>query len=134
MSIYLVVDFGGGSGWIMVGIFIEGKLKLEEVYCFVNWQIKFGNCVYWDFFFFFEEMKNGFCVVVWKGYEVKSMVIDIWGVDFGLIDKDGKLLGNLVCYCDFCMDGIFERVFKQIDQIVYYVEIGIQVMFINILF
>lgn len=45
-------------------------------------------------------MKNGLRVAARKGYEVKSMAIDTWGVDFGLIDKDGKLLGNPVCYRD----------------------------------
>ena len=90
MSTYLAADFGGGSGRIMAGTLTEGKLKLEEVYRFANRQIKLGNCVYWDFLSLFEEMKNGLRVAARKGYEVKSMAIDTWGVDFGLIDKDGK--------------------------------------------
>ncbi|MBA5645233.1 rhamnulokinase [Bacteroides fragilis] len=134
MSTYLAADFGGGSGRIMAGTLTEGKLKLEEVYRFANRQIKLGNCVYWDFLSLFEEMKNGLRVAARKGYEVKSMAIDTWGVDFGLIDKDGKLLGNPVCYRDSRTDGIPERVFKQIDQTVHYAEIGIQVMPINTLF
>ena len=134
MSTYLAADFGGGSGRIMAGTLTEGKLKLEEVYRFANRQIKLGNCVYWDFLSLFEEMKNGLRVAARKGYEVKSMAIDTWGVDFGLIDKDGKLLGNPVCYRDSRTDGIPERVFKQIDQTVHYAETGIQVMPINTLF
>ena len=37
-------------------------------------------------------------MAVEKGYTLKSIGIDTWGVDFGLIDKQGNLLGNPVCY------------------------------------
>ena len=134
MSTYLAADFGGGSGRIMAGTLTEGKLKLEEVYRFGNRQIRLGNHVYWDFLSLFEEMKNGLRVAARKGYLVKSIAIDTWGVDFGLIDKDGNLLGNPVCYRDSRTNGMPERVFKQIDQAAHYAETGIQVMPINTLF
>ena len=134
MSTYLAADFGGGSGRIMAGTLTEGKLKLEEVYRFGNRQIRLGKHVYWDFLSLFEEMKNGLRVAARKGYLVKSIAIDTWGVDFGLIDKDGNLLGNPVCYRDSRTNGMPERVFKQIDQAAHYAETGIQVMPINTLF
>ena len=67
MSTYLAADFGGGSGRIMAGTLIEGKLILEEVYRFGNRQIRLGNHVYWDFLSLFEEMKNGLRVAARKG-------------------------------------------------------------------
>lgn len=131
---YLAADFGGGSGRIMAGSLLHGKLELEEVYRFANRQIKLGNHIYWDFPALFEEMKYGLKLAAQKGYTVKGIGIDTWGVDFGLIDKDGNLLGNPVCYRDSRTDGMPAEVFKQLDEQQHYATTGIQVMAINTLF
>lgn len=84
---YLAVDFGGGSGRVIAGSLLQGKLELEEIHRFTNRQVKLGNHVYWDFPALFEDMKTGLKLAVQKGYHVKGIGIDTWGVDFGLIDK-----------------------------------------------
>lgn len=84
---YLAVDFGGGSGRVIAGSLLQGKLELEEVHRFTNRQVKLGNHVYWDFPALFEDMKTGLKLAAQKGYRVKGIGIDTWGVDFGLIDK-----------------------------------------------
>lgn len=134
MNDYLAVDFGGGSGRVMAGSIDQGVLKLEEVYRFPNRQVRMGNHIYWDFLSLFEEMKNGLRQAVLKGYSVKSIGIDTWGVDFGLIDKDGNLLGNPVCYRDPRTDGLPEELFDEAELSVHYAQAGIQVMSINTLF
>ena len=131
---YLAADFGGGSGRIMAGSLLRGKLELEEVYRFANRQIKLGNHIYWDFPALFEDMKNGLKLAAQKGYTVQGIGIDTWGVDFGLIDKDGNLLGNPVCYRDSRTDGMPAEVFKLLDEKKHYTQTGIQVMAINTLF
>ena len=92
---YLAADFGGGSGRIIAGSLLHGKLELEEVHRFSNRQVKLGNHVYWDFPALFEDMKTGLKLAAQKGYAVKGIGIDTWGVDFGLIDKNGNLLSTL---------------------------------------
>lgn len=133
-SVYLAADFGGGSGRIMAGILSNGKLRLEEVHRFPNRQVKLGKHVYWDFLALFEDMKTGFRLAAQRGYNVCGIGIDTWGVDFGLIDKDGNLLGNPVCYRDPRTEGMPETVFKKIDEKAHYACAGIQVMPINTLF
>ncbi|MEL5892189.1 rhamnulokinase family protein [Bacteroides sp. GD17] len=134
MNAYLAVDFGGGSGRVMAGSIDQGVLKLEEVYRFPNRQVRMGNHVYWDFLALFDEMKNGLRQAVRKGYTVKSIGIDTWGVDFGLIDKDGNLLGNPVCYRDLRTEGLPDELFDEAALAEHYAEAGIQVMSINTLF
>lgn len=131
---YLAADFGGGSGRIIAGTLTGGKLKLEEVHRFPNRQVKLGNHVYWDFPALFEDMKTGLCMAARKGYHIKGIGIDTWGVDFGLIDPAGNLLGNPVCYRDPRTDGMPEEVFKKLDEKAHYACAGIQVMPINTLF
>lgn len=133
-SSFLAADFGGGSGRIMAGTLSGGKLVLEEVHRFPNRQIKLGNHIYWDFPALFEDMKAGLRMAARKGYRVKGIGIDTWGVDFGLIDAVGNLLGNPVCYRDPRTNGMPEEVFKKLDEKEHYACAGIQVMAINTLF
>ncbi len=132
--IYLAIDFGGGSGRVIAGKLENGKLEMELIHRFPNRQVRLGNHVYWDFLALFEDMKTGLKMAGAKGLKVDGIAIDTWGVDFGLIDKDGNLLGNPVCYRDARTKGMPEEVFKQIDPSAHYAINGTQVMEINTLF
>lgn len=134
MNAYLAVDFGGGSGRVIAGSIDKGILKLKEICRFPNRQIHMGNYMYWDFLSLFEDMKRGIQQAVIQGYSIKSIGIDTWGVDFGLIDKEGNLLGNPVCYRDSRTDGLPEELFDNAALSAHYAEAGIQVMSINTLF
>lgn len=64
---YLAADFGGGSGRIIAGFLLNGRLELEEIYRFSNRQVKLGNHIYWDFPALFEDMKTGLKLAArWK--------------------------------------------------------------------
>lgn len=131
---YLAADFGGGSGRVIAGHLRGGSLEMEEIYRFSNRQIKLGNHIYWDFPALFEEMKTGLKRAAQRGYAVKGIGIDTWGVDFGLIDKQGNLLANPICYRDARTRGMPEEVFELLDERRHYAETGIQAMPINTLF
>ena len=70
---YLAADFGGGSGRIIAGSLLHGKLELEEVHRFSNRQVKLGNHVYWDFPALFEDMKTGLKLAAQKGSAIKPL-------------------------------------------------------------
>lgn len=131
---YLAADFGAGSGRVMVGTLSDGKLKLEEVHRFPNRQVKLGDHIYWDFLALFEELKTGLRLAAQRGYQPKSIGIDTWGVDFGLIDSDGNLISNPICYRDPRTEGMPAKAFTKIDEKKYYASTGIQVMPINTIF
>lgn len=132
-KVYLAADFGGGSGRVIAGWLEDGKLVMEEVHRFGNRQVRLGDHVYWDFPALFEDMKAGLKIASTKGYKVESIGVDTWGVDFGLIDRDGQLLGNPVCYRDARTTGMTEKLFETIDPSEHYATVGIQVMEINTL-
>lgn len=131
---YIAVDFGGGSGRVIAGYASEGRLELDTIYRFQNRQVRMGGHIYWDFLALFEDMKKGLRMAVDKGYRILSIGIDTWGVDFGLIDRNGNLLGNPVCYRDPRTEGMPEKVFSMIDRKDHYSVSGTQVMDINTLF
>lgn len=133
-STYLAADFGGGSGRIMAGTLCDGKLVLEEVHRFPNRQVKLGDHLYWDFLALFEELKTGLRLAAQRGYRVAGIGVDTWGVDYGLIDGNGDLVCNPICYRDARTEGMPEKVFAKINEKKYYASVGIQVMPINTIF
>lgn len=133
-NVYLAADFGGGSGRVIAGWIEDGCLVMDEVHRFGNRQVRLGDHIFWDFPALFEDMKAGLKAAASKGYKVRSIGVDTWGVDFGLIDSDGQLLGNPICYRDDRTAGLADEVFRSIDAKEHYGITGIQVMEINTLF
>lgn len=132
---YIAVDFGGGSGRVVAAqIDRAGTLSVEEVYRFTNTQVHAGGHIYWNFLSLFHEMKQGLRLAAKQYSDIRSIGIDTWGVDFGLIDKAGNLLGNTVCYRDPRTNGLPESTFSPDELREHYAEAGIQVMPINSLY
>ena len=135
---YLAIDFGGGSGRVIAGtITAEGgrkQLHMQLVHRFQNRQVRLGNHVYWDFPALFEDMKTGLRKAAQMGLCVDGIAVDTWGVDFGLIDRQGNLVGNPVCYRDARTQGMADRFFSHTDPTAHYAVNGTQVMEINTLF
>lgn len=135
---YLAIDFGGGSGRIIAGTITNDngrkQLSMQPIHRFPNRQIRLGNHVYWDFPALFEDMKTGLKKAAQLGLHVSGIGIDTWGVDFGLIDRDGNLIGNPVCYRDSRTEGMVDKFFANVDRTRHYAVNGTQVMEINTLF
>lgn len=131
---YLAIDFGGGSGRVIAGTLRDGQLFMQLIHRFKNRQVRLGEHVYWDFPALFEDMKEGLRKAGALGLSVSGIGIDTWGVDFGLIDAKGNLIGNPVCYRDARTKGVPQRVFETINPSDYYAINGTQVLEINTIF
>lgn len=130
----LAIDFGAGSGRVIAATCDEGRLQLDEVHRFVNRQIDLDGWLYWDILSLWQEMKTGIRKAADKGYRISSIGVDTWGVDFGLLDVDNRLIGNPICYRDSHVDGQADRYFADHDINQYYSRQGIQIMDINTIF
>ena len=114
----LAIDLGASSGRGMVGKFDGNKISLEEIHRFPNGPVNLNGSLYWDILRTFGEIKTALhnCAMS-DNKDIKSMAIDTWGVDYGLLDKDGKLLENPYCYRDErTTKGIMEELFKVIPK------------------
>ena len=132
---YLAVDLGASSGRTMVGTLEDGKLSLKEMNRFWNGPTEIGGTLYWDFVHLFRSIQEGIALAKKEyGDGLVSMGIDTWGVDFGLIDEDGKLLGNPVNYRDSRTAGMFEKVFEKVPKAEVFEQSGIQFMELNTLY
>ena len=95
---YLAVDIGASSGRHILGHMENGKMVLEEIYRFENGMVKKDGELCWEFDRLFKEVVNGLKKCKEIGKLPVSMGVDTWGVDFVLLDKDDKVLGNTVGY------------------------------------
>lgn len=129
----LAFDFGASSGRAMFAKYEDGKITLKEVHRFSNDPVNLNNTLYWDFLRLFHEVKQGILKAKQHG-GFDSIGIDTWGVDFGLIDKNGDLISNPVHYRDLRTEGIPDEVFKRISKEEIYERTGIQFMRINTLY
>ena len=129
----LAFDFGASSGRAIVGVFDGEKIELREVHRFSNDPVDINGTVYWDIQRLFFEIKQGILKAKEDG-GFDSIGIDTWGVDFGLLRKDGTLVENPVHYRDSRNDGMVKRSEKYMPHEKMYDITGIQFMDFNTVF
>jgi len=89
----------------------------------------------WDILRQLSEIKKGLSLAVGKcSHELDSLGIDAWGVDFGLLDKEGGLISNPYHYRDNRTDGMLEEAFRRVPRVEIYTRTGIQLLTLNSLF
>ena len=128
---YLAIDIGASSGRHMLASIQDGKMQLEEVYRFPNGMDDKNGTLCWDVERLFTEIKNGLKKCKEIGKIPVSMAIDTWGVDYVLLDKDDKILGDTVGYRDSRTEGMDEKVYEVIPQEELYARTGIQKQIFN---
>ena len=113
MKNYLAIDIGASSGRHMLGKVENGKITLEEVYRFTNGQTRRRGHDCWDIEALVASVKAGIDEAM-KRAEIESIGIDTWGVDFVLLDKSGKIIGDAVAYRDTRTQGAAEEIEKEV--------------------
>jgi rhamnulokinase len=131
----LAFDFGASSGRAMLANFDGEKLSLEEMHRFSNDPVNVRGSLYWDVLRLFYEIKQGILKCANGGHkDIASIGIDTWGVDFGLLDGQGNLLGNPYHYRDTRTEGMMEEAFKLVPKEEIYGETGIQIIWFNTIY
>ncbi len=133
MKKVLSFDFGASSGRAMLATYENGKISMEEIHRFSNDTVIVNGTMHWDILRLFFEIKTGITKAVAKG-GFDALGIDTWGVDFGLINKRGKLISNPVHYRDSRTDGIWDEVYKIVPKEEIYARTGIQFASLNTLY
>ncbi len=128
----LAVDLGAESGRVMAVHFDGRSLQLEELHRFPNTTITINNTQHWNFLRLWSDIQAG--IEKGKAMHPASLGVDTWGVDFGLLDRRGELIGNPVHYRDGRTDGMMEAAFARVPQAEIFAQTGIQFMPINTLY
>lgn len=134
---FIAADFGAGSGRVIVGTWLAASknIELEEIHRFGNEQKMMDGHLRWDFEALFNELKTGLKKAFAKyGDEIKSIGIDTWGVDYGLLDKEGRLIANPICYRDDRTKGMMDAAFQKMPKEEFFQHAANQFMEINTAF
>lgn len=129
----LAFDFGASSGRAIKGDFDGEKITLQEVHRFSNDPVMVNGTLYWDVLRLYHEIKQG----ILKGNAAggfDTIGFDTWGVDFGLVDADGRLLENPVHYRDERNNGQMDVAFDIVGKENLYQKTGIQFLPFNTIF
>src|SRR6185295_2876845 len=123
---FLAFDLGAESGRALLGRLDGGRLTLEEKHRFANPNGKINGHLHWNLLAQWEELKTGLRKAAAGGGEIHAIGVDTWGVDFGLLDRNGDLLANPYMYRDAQTDGILEKAFARVPKARIFEATGIQ--------
>jgi len=130
----LAFDLGASSGRAVLGRLENGRLVVEEIHRFPNDPVQVGDRLYWDILRLYHEIKQGIVKARQKGVDVRSIGIDSWAVDFGLIGANGELIANPYHYRDHHTDGVMDEVFAKLGKASIYAKTGLQFLQFNTMY
>ena len=130
---YAAVDLGAESGRVVLGRLRGDRMAMELVHRFPNRPVRLPDGLRWDLLGLFSESLEGLRRAA-AGSELRGVGVDAWGVDYGLLDGAGRLLGPPFHYRDLRTEGMIERAHGRVPRDELYAVTGIQTMPINTVF
>jgi rhamnulokinase len=127
------VDLGATSGRVMAAEVGPDTLRLTEAHRFANGGVPIRESLFWDVVGIHREVLAGLRKVALSG-PLDGIGIDSWAVDYGLLDRDGELLGNPYSHRDARTAGVPERVAGIVDPADLYAVSGLQELPFNTVF
>jgi rhamnulokinase len=130
---FLAFDLGASNGRVIIGYLEASRLRIEEIYRFPTGMFSVRGRLHWNIYQLFEEIKKGLAITA-SNTQIDCLALDTWGVDFGLVARDGTILGLPYAYRDQHTQGAMEEFFRQVPPERIYSLTGIQFLPFNSLY
>ena len=132
---FLAIDLGAESGRAILATLDGEQLSLTDIHRFANGPVRLPDGLHWDILRLWSEIKTALHIATHKHHvQLAGIGIDTWGVDYGLLDRTGALIGNPYHYRDSRTDGMVEEAFKRLPRERIFDLTGIQFMQFNTLY
>jgi len=131
------VDLGASSGRVMVGRVAPNELELTEVHRFPNEPVRLPTGLHWDILRLYREVIAGLREAARAadgGDGLVSVGVDSWGLDHGLVDEAGALLGNPIHYRDGRSAAAVDAVHARVPAAELYARTGLQFLPFNTIY
>lgn len=110
------------------------RVALEELSRFPNRPIEVRGHQFWNVPGLWKDVLAGLEKAREQTGSIASVGVDTWGVDYGLVDSHGLLVGLPYHYRDHRTDGVMEQVFTSLPRTAIYSRTGIQFLPFNTLY
>ncbi len=131
----LALDLGASSGRLIELELKDDAFTMRELIRMKNSPKRDGDSLFWQHEHLFAEVVKGLYLAGVSGKTYDSIGVDAWGVDYVLLDKKGRLLGNPVAYRDKRTRGMIQRfTHEKISRKRVYEKTGIQFLEFNTLY
>jgi rhamnulokinase len=117
----------------VLGRFDGRRVSLEEIHRFPNLPVRLPDGLHWDVLRILHEIKEGLAKAV-RGEKIEGVGVDSWGVDFGILDRDGALVSNPYHHRDTRTEGMVDEALRLASRKEIYDATGIQFLPINTLY
>ena len=124
MRYCLAIDIGASSGRHIVGWKEGDEILTREIYRFRNGADQKDGHLEWDMERLLNEVKTGIDEAS-KEYEISSLSIDTWGVDYVLMKGDEEVM-PVYAYRDSRTEAVIPWVHEQIPFEELYARTGCQ--------
>jgi rhamnulokinase len=121
---FAAVDIGASSGRVMAGTVDGDRVSLRSIHRFPNGVTARDGHLRWDVVGLFRQILTGLAQVP----DARSIGIDTWGVDYGLLDDQGGLLADPIAYRDDRTTAAIESVHGLVPPDELYAINGLQVL------
>ncbi|MFJ9122871.1 rhamnulokinase family protein [Streptomyces sp. NPDC102340] len=127
---YAAIDLGASSGRVMTATVTPDTLTLREAHRFPNTPVRTPDGLHWNILGLYAGILEG----LRKTGPIRSLGIDSWAVDYGLLDADNALLGNPYHYRDTRTDHAAEKLWATIPPQELYAATGLQYVPFNTIY
>ena len=128
---YAAIDLGATSGRVVTGrLRPGGDVALGEVRRFPNRPVRLPDGLRWNLLHLYTEALEG----LRAAGPLAGVGVDTWGVDYALLDGNGRVLGLPFHYRDERTSGMIDRAFARVPADELYATTGIQTLAINTVF
>ena len=132
MKYYLAVDIGASSGRHILGWKENEEILTKELYRFPNGVKEADGHLTWSIEELFAHVKKGIDEAI-GNYEIESLSIDTWGVDYVLMNDDKEIF-PCYAYRDTRTEKIISKVHDLISFEELYKKTGIQFQTFNTIY
>lgn len=108
LSYHIAIELGASNGRVFLGCFSHPDLEIIEVHRFLNGPIYQDDHWRWNWPGLLAEIQDGLhkAAEMAGDNQIVSLACDSWAQDFALLDAEGKLLENPICYRDKLTQGL----------------------------
>jgi rhamnulokinase len=106
MTGFAAIDLGAESGRVVHGRFDGARVTLDVAHRFENRPVRLPDGLRWNLLSLFSEALIGLRAI---DAPLSGVAVDTWGVDYALLDADGRMLGLPFHYRDARTDGMVSR-------------------------